>query len=69
MQEIRSSNPPVVTGICDSNKPCKCFWAFSGNFIVRFSGNEFLKDCSGHHSVKGHVWEKAYLLSYGSKSY
>ena len=51
------------------NTPCKCFLAFSGNFIIRFSGSEFLKDYSGHHSVKGHVWEKVYLLSYGSKSY
>ena len=47
--------------------PCKCFLAFSGNFIIRFSGGEFLKDCSGHHSVKGR--EKVYLLRYGSKSY
>ena len=36
---------------------------------VSASGNEFFQDCSGHHSVKDHVWEKIYLLSYGSKSY
>ena len=34
------------------------FFAFSGNFIIKFSGNEFSQDCSGHYSVKCHVWEK-----------
>ena len=43
--------------------------AFSGGFIVRFSESEFSQDCSGHHFVRGHVWEKVYFLSYGSKSY
>ena len=51
------------------NTPHMCFLAFSENFIIRFSGNEFSQDCSGHDSVKCHVWEKVYLLSYGSKSY
>ena len=48
----------------------KCaFFAFSENFIIRFSGNEFPQDCSGHYSVKYHVWQKFSLLRYGSKNY
>ena len=34
-----------------------CFFAISGNFVTRFSGNVFSQDCSGH-SVKCNVWEK-----------
>ena len=45
-----------------------CFLAFSGIFISRFSGNEFIQDCSAHDSVKCNVWEKVDLLSYQSKS-
>ena len=51
------------------NTQCKCFFAFSGNFIIRFSGNVLSQNCSGHHSLKYHVWEKVYLLSDKSKSY
>ena len=51
------------------NTPHMCYFAFSGNFIIRFSGNELFQDCSGHYSVKSHVWVKVYLLSYGSKSH
>ena len=40
------------------NTPHICSFAFSGNFTIRFYGNEFSQDCSGHYSVKCHVWEK-----------
>ena len=39
-----------------------CIFAFSGNFIVRFYGNEFSQDLSGQYSLKCHVWEKCKLL-------
>ena len=45
------------------------FFTFPGNFIIRFSENEFSQDYFGHYSVKFHVWEKVRLLSSGSKSY
>ena len=51
------------------NTPQLCFFAFSVDFIIRFSVNKFPKDSSGHYSVKCHVWEKVYLLSYEAKSY
>ena len=35
-----------------------CFFAFSENFIIRFSGNEFSQDCYDHYSVKCHFREK-----------
>ena len=53
---------------CKTHHKC-AFFAFSGNFIIRFSGNEFSQDCSPHYFVKSHVWEKIQLLSYGSRSY
>ena len=40
------------------NTPHLRFFAFSGDFIIRFPVNEFSQDCSGHYSVKCHVWEK-----------
>ena len=40
----------------------KAFFAFSGNFIIRFYRNEFFQDCSGHYSMKCHVLEKVWLL-------
>ena len=49
--------------------PNICFFCISVNFIISVSGKEFFQDCFGHHSVKCHVWEKVYLLSYGSQSY
>ena len=39
------------------------------NLFSGFSENEFSQDCSGHYSVKFHVWEKVQLLSYGLKTY
>ena len=30
----------------------------SGNFIITFAVSQFSHGCCGHHSVKGHVWEK-----------
>ena len=51
------------------NAPHMYFITYARNFMIRFSGNEFSQDCSGHYSVKCHVWEKVYLLSYGSKSH
>ena len=49
--------------------PHICVFCISVNFIIRFSGKEFFQYFSGHYSVKDHVWEKVYLLSYGSESY
>ena len=45
-----------------------CLFAFSRNFTNRFSVSEFSQDCSGQYFVIRHVFEKVYLLSYGSKS-
>ena len=45
-----------------------CLFAFSRNFTNRFSVNEFSQDCSGQYFVIRHVFEKVYLLSYGSES-
>ena len=59
-----SSNGPKL-----QNAPHMCFFAFSGNFIIKFYGNEFFQDCSGHYSMKCHVLEKVWLLGYGSKTY
>ena len=39
-------------------QPICGFFAFSGNSIIRFSGNEFSQDCSGHYSMKSHACEK-----------
>ena len=41
------------------NTPNICIFAFSGNFIIRFSGDKCSQDCSGRYSVKGHVWGKS----------
>ena len=45
------------------------FSAFSENFIIGFSWNEFSQNCFGHYSVKFHAREKIYLLSCGLKSH
>ena len=34
------------------NTPHMCFFAFTGNVIIRFSENKFSQDFSGHHFVK-----------------
>ena len=51
------------------NTPQLCFFAFSVDFIIRFSVNKLPQDSSGHYSLKSHVWEKVYYLSYEAKSY
>ena len=56
-----ADNPATFTKI---NVPPQVFLCF-----IKFSGNKFSQDCSGHYSVKCHVSEKVWLLSYGSKSY
>ena len=61
--DYKENGPKLV------NTPHMSFFAFSGNVIIRFSGNEFSQDRSGHYSVKCHVWEKVWLLSFRSKSY
>ena len=57
----------IIGQMVSNWKKHMCFFAFSGNFI-RFSENEFSKNCSGHYSVKCHAWKKVQLLSYESKS-
>ena len=49
--------------------PDMWFSAFSENFIIGFSGNEFSQNCFGHYSVKFHATERIYLLSCGLKSH
>ena len=36
-----------------------CFLAFSGKFVIEFSGNNFFQDCTGYYSKKCLILEKA----------
>ena len=55
----------MIVQMIPSCKTRHVFFAFSGTFIIRFSGNDFSQGYIGH----CHVWEKVQLLSYGSKIY
>ena len=47
MQEIRSSNPPVVTGICDPNKfRARHHLSFKVHIIAKFQKIELYKYAS-----------------------
>ena len=48
----------MIVQMIPSCKTHHVFFAFSGTFIIRFSGNDFSQGYIGHCSVKCHVWEK-----------